>query len=54
MTDDEKVRKMFYIRVQECPHLADHVNGRVEEFCSNQAYSNYQALLKMYNERYGD
>lgn len=50
MTDQEKVEKMFEIRKLERPDLK--VNDRVNEFCTNPAYKNYHALLKMYNDRY--
>jgi len=52
MTDNQKVEKMFEIRKKERPDLNDAA-ARVQQYLSIQ-FTAYQALLKMYNKRYGD
>jgi len=52
MTDDQKVYAMFLIRTWERPDLADAAE-RVEKALFNRSLSHYDALLKMFNERFG-
>jgi len=53
ITDDEKVKKMFAIRKEECPELADAAK-RIEEYYLCPSFIHYWSLLKMYNERFPD
>jgi hypothetical protein len=52
MTDDAKVMAMFEIRKMERPDLAD-VADRLEWIILSRSFAHYDALLKMFNERFG-
>ena len=51
MTDQEKVNKMFEIRIQELPNHDPQSVKRVSQELS-PSFRAYWALLEMYNERY--
>ena len=50
MTDDEKVQKMFEIRMKELPDHDPESIERIKDMLS-PAFGAYWGLLNMYNER---
>ena len=51
MTDEQKVKRMLEIRIQERPDLKNRMNDRVREMFKSGT-EGFSILLKMYNDRF--
>ena len=51
MTDEQKVKRMLEIRIQERTDLKDRMNDRVRDMFKSGT-DGFSILMKMYNDRF--